>query len=74
MFEIMIQNLESVHLIVKHHMGRATPDLDGKIGSAVPGVNLAHTGKIKTGNACPNRRDVFGMVHQGNRLGVACPE
>ncbi len=49
MFEIMIQNLESVHLIVKHHLGCATPDLDGKIGSAVPGVDLAHTGKKEAG-------------------------
>lgn len=74
MFEKVIQILESVLWGIHHHLRRAPADLDREIRPAVPGVYLAHAGEIEPGDGRLNRRDVPGMVDQGDRLGVARAE
>lgn len=74
MFEKMIQILESVVLIVKHHLCRTPSDLYREVCAAVPGVNLAHAGEKKARNGRANRGDILGMVDQRHRLSVARPE
>ena len=70
MFENETHKLESAVFVLNHHTGSPPADLDGKIGPPVPGVDLAHAGKIKPRDGCADGRDVFRMVHQGYRLGV----
>jgi len=52
-----------------HSRGSAA-DLDGEVGATVPGVDLAHAGKVEAGDGGLDGGDVFGVVEQGHGLGV----
>jgi hypothetical protein len=46
LFEIETRKMESRAFIRNHHPCRAPTDLDREVCAPVPGINLAHAGKI----------------------------
>jgi hypothetical protein len=59
MFDFLIHNLESVIFVMNHHLSSSPADLYREVGSPIPGIDLAHAGKIQSGDGRSDIWDVF---------------
>ena len=57
-----------------HFTGSFTAKFNREIRPAIPGVHLAHTGKVKILDWRLNGRHIAGVVDQRNRLRKVCAE
>ena len=70
LFEIETRKMESRAFIRNHHPCRAPTDLDREVCAPVPGINLAHAGKISALYGSADRRNILRVIHQGHWLGI----
>src|SRR5512139_680095 len=56
--------------LVDHHLGRLASDLDGEVGAAIPGIDLADGCEVEAAHGCADRRDVARVVYRWDRLSV----
>jgi len=59
--------------LLAHHGSCPMGDLNGKIGAAIPGIDLTHAGKKQTRDGGTDIRNVFGVIDKGNWLCIRCP-
>ena len=57
-------------LLTHHQTGSLATDLNGKIRTSIPGIDLAHACKVQTWNGGRYFGDVPGMTHERNWLGI----
>ena len=48
-----------IYSTLQHHARRLAGDLHGKIGAAIPGVDLAHAGEIQPGDGSFDGGDIL---------------
>lgn len=55
---LFFNNLAVLMRLLEHQTRRLACDLHGEIGAAVPGVNLAHAGKVQAGQRRAQRGNI----------------